>query len=81
MKLTKLEIVKKTEDFRDEIQVLINNAKKTKQWIDMAVFCEPDLPAMEEKFDKEIKAAKDKMSEFRKFEKENSFDDAPMRRI
>ena len=79
MKLTKLEIVKKTEDFRDEIQVLINNAKKTKQWIDMAVFCEPDLPAMKEKFDKEIKAAEAKHAEFVKFEKENSFDDAPMR--
>jgi len=78
MKLTKAEIVKKTEDFKDEITVLVNNAKKTKRWIEMALSFEPALPAMEEKFDKEIKAAEDKMSEFRKFEKENSFDDAPM---
>ena len=78
MKLTKAEIVKKTEDFDHEITVLLNNAEKTKRWIDMALFCEPDLPAMEEKFDKEIKLAKDKMSEFRNFQEENSFDEEPM---
>tara|TARA_Y100001972_G_scaffold89717_1_gene109789 strand:+ start:30 stop:281 length:252 start_codon:yes stop_codon:yes gene_type:complete len=77
--LTKQEIVEKTEEFKNEISVLVNNAKKTKQWIDMAIFCEPDLPAMEEKFDKQVRLAEDKVSEFRKFEKENPFDDAPMR--
>ena len=78
MKLTKAEIVKKTEDFKDEISVLVNNAKKTKKWIDMALPFEPDLPAMKVKFDKEINAAEAKHAEFVKFKEENPFDDAPM---
>ncbi len=87
MKLTKAEIVKKTEDFNDEITVLLNNAKKTKRWIDDAVWCDFDNPKcvlvaemikMEKKFSQEIKAAENKMSEFRKFQEENPFDDAPM---
>jgi len=76
--LTKQEIVKKTGEFLTEIKVLCANVNKTKKWIDMAVCTEPGLSAMEERFDEEIKLAEDKVAEFRKFEKENPFDDAPM---
>ena len=79
--LTKIQILDKTKEFADEIEVLVNNAKRTKQWIDMAVACEPNLPAMEKRFDEQKKLADAKFAEFDKFKKENPFDEAPMRRF
>ena len=60
--LTKLQILDKTKEFADEIGVLVNNAKRTKQWIDMAVFCEPNLPALEKRFDEQKKLADAKIA-------------------
>jgi len=77
--LTKIQIVRKTEKFLTEITVLCDNVKKTKKWLDMAIL--EDKITMQKRFDEEIKLAEDKVAEFRKFEKENPFDDAPMRAV
>ena len=77
--LTKLQILEKTKEFAKEIGVLVDNAKRTKEWIDMAIFCEPNLPAMQKRFEEQTKLADAKFAEFDKFKEENPFDEAPMR--
>ena len=77
--LTKIQILDKTKEFAEEIGVLVNNAKLTNPWIDMAGSSEPNLPAMEKRFDEQKKLADAKFAEFEKFKKENPFDEAPMR--
>ena len=49
--LTKPEIVSKTKQFLDEIRVLVDDVKRTKQWLDMAVCTEPGIPAMEKRLE------------------------------
>ena len=79
--LTKIQILDKTKEFAKEIGVLVNNAKRTKQWLEMAVCTEPGIPAMEKRFEEQTKLAEAKFAEFDKFKKENPFEDAPMRRV
>ena len=77
--LTKPEIVSKTKQFLDEIRVLVDDVKRTKQWLEMAVCTEPGIPAMEKRLEEQTKLAQAKFAEFDKFKEENPFDDAPMR--
>ena len=77
--LTKIQILDKTKEFLDEIRVLVNDVKRTKQWLEMAVCTEPGIPAMEKRLEEQTKLAQAKFAEFDKFKEENPFDDAPMR--
>ena len=77
--LTKPELVSKTKQFLDEIRVLVDDVKRTKQWLEMAVCTEPGIPAMVKRLEEQTKLAEAKFAEFDKFKKENPFDDAPMR--
>ena len=76
--LTKPEIVSKTKQFLDEIRVLVDDVKRTKQWLEMAVCTEPNIPAMEKRLEEKGALARAKFDEFEKWQKENPFDDAPM---
>tara|TARA_Y100000356_G_C11178496_1_gene245483 strand:+ start:487 stop:765 length:279 start_codon:yes stop_codon:yes gene_type:complete len=76
--LTKPEIVKKTQEFLDECRVLVDDVKRTKQWLEMAVCTEPGIPAMEKRLEEKGALARAKFDEFEKWQKENPFDDAPM---
>ena len=76
--LTKPEIVKKTQEFLDECRVLVDDVKRTKQWLEMAVCTEPGIPAMEKRLEEKGALARAKFDEFEKWQKENPFDDAPL---
>ena len=76
--LTKPEIVSKTKQFLDEIRVLVDDVKRTKQWLEMAVCTEPGIPAMEKRLEEKGALATAKFEEFNKWQEENPFDDAPM---
>ena len=76
--LTKPEIVKKTQEVLDECRVLVDDVKRTKQWLEMAVCTEPGIPAMEKRLEEKGALARAKFDEFEKWQKENPFDDAPM---
>ena len=39
--LTKIQILDKMKEFSKELGVLVDNAKRTKKWLDMAVCTEP----------------------------------------
>lgn len=79
--LTKPEIVKKTEGFLAEIRVLVDDVKKTKMWLEMAVCTEPGIPAMEKRLEEKGALATAKLEEFNKWQKENPFDDAPLTKV
>ena len=76
--LTKPEIVKKTEGFLAEIRVLVDDVKKTKMWLEMAVCTEPGIPAMEKRLEEKGALATAKLEEFNKWQEENPFDEAPL---
>ena len=76
--LTKIQILDKTKEFAKELGVLVDNAKRTKQWLDMAVCTEPGIPAMEKRLEEKGALATAKFEEFNKWQKENPFDDAPL---
>ena len=79
--LTKPEIVKKTQEFLDECRVLVDDVKRTKQWLEMAVCTEPGIPAMEKRLEEKGALARAKFDEFEKWQKENPFDDAPLTKV
>ena len=76
--LTKIQILDKMKEFSKELGVLVDNAKRTKQWLDMAVCTEPGIPAMEKRLEEQTKLAQAKFAEFDKFKEENPFDEAPL---
>ena len=76
--LTKIEILDKMKEFSKELGVLVDNAKRTKKWLDMAVCTEPNIPVMEKRLEEQTKLAQDKFAEFDKFKEENPFDEAPL---
>ena len=76
--LTKIQILDKTKELAKELGVLVDNAKRTKQWLDMAVCTEPGIPAMEKRLEEKGALATAKFAEFEKWQKENPFDDAPL---
>ena len=76
--LTKPEIVSKTKEFLDEIRVLVDDVKRTKMWLEMAVCTEPGIPAMQKRLEEKGALATAKVKEFDKWREENPFDDAPM---
>ena len=78
--LTKPEIVSKTKQFLDEIRVLVDDVKRTKQWLEM-VCTEPGIPAMEKRLEEKGALATAKFEEFNKWQKENPFDDAPLTKV
>ena len=79
--LTKPEIVSKTKQFLDEIRVLVDDVKRTKQWLEMAVCTEPGIPSMEKRLEEKGALARAKFDEFEKWQKENPFDDAPLTKV
>ena len=76
--LTKPEIVRKTQEFLDEMRVLVDDVKRTKQWLEMAVCTEPGIPAMEKRSEEKGALATAEFEEFNKWQEENPFDDAPL---
>ena len=52
--LTKPEIVSKTKQFLDEIRVLVDDVKRTKQWLEMAVCTEPNYPQWKKGWKKKV---------------------------
>ena len=51
--LTKPEIVSKTKQFLDEIRVLVDDVKRTKQWLEM-VCTEPAYPQWKKGWKKKV---------------------------
>ena len=70
--LTKPEIVSKTKQFLDEIRVLVDDVKRTKQWLEMAVCTEPNIPAMEKRLEEKGALATAKFEEFEQVAKRKS---------
>ena len=68
--LTKPEIVSKTKQFLDEIRVLVDDVKRTKQWLEMKRTEPYPWKKVEEKGSLKLRSLKSLKSE-----KENPFDD------
>ena len=59
----------------------MDDVKRTKQWLEMAVCTEPGIPAMQKRLEEKGALATAKFEEIEKWQKENRFDDAPLTKV